>query len=121
MLDFYTWKQLHARKEYVCSLCGRKIPIGEQYIRYSGKYDGRMFDYKHHVLCDKYITVYCSWAEDHEYDADSIDCMIRERVCNNCRHYNEDMDDFEEIDCNPWTCERVCAELITQNKKQEGL
>jgi len=111
MCDFCTQRELHARKEYACSLCGRKILTGEQYVRFSGKYDGRMFDYKHHATCDKLITEYCRWSGEIEYDTDSVVDMVTERVCYNCNHYNEDMDDFEAIDCCLWNCERVIAEL----------
>ena len=46
MLEFYHIKHPKARKEHVCDLCGSKIPLGQVYERYSGKYDGDMFDLK---------------------------------------------------------------------------
>lgn len=112
MLEFWTIKEPIARKNHVCSLCNGVIQTGEQYVRFSGRYDGQMFDYKHHIVCDKLIKAYCDWACDSEYDPDNVIDMIRERVCWNCNHYNEDMDDFEEIDCNPYNCERVISELL---------
>jgi len=46
MLDFYTVQKPRARKFYKCDLCGCEIEKNTTYERYSGKYDGYMFDYK---------------------------------------------------------------------------
>lgn len=112
MLEFWTIREPIAKKDHVCDLCGERIRTGERYVRFSGKYDGWMFDHKHHIVCDRLIKEYCDWVGDNEYDPDSVLDMIRERVCWNCNHYNEDLDDFEDIDCNPCNCKRVIAELL---------
>ena len=46
MLEFYHIKHPKARKEHVCDLCNSKILLGQTYERYSGKYNGDMFDLK---------------------------------------------------------------------------
>lgn len=112
MLDFSTIKYPTAIKDHKCSLCGGTIHAGEKYIRFSGRYDGEMFDIKHHELCNKLVAVYCDWEGENEYTEDDIINMIRERVCWDCNHYNKDMDDFEYIDCNPYNCKKVIAELL---------
>lgn len=112
MLDFITTKHPTAIKAHMCSLCGGNIHAGEKYIRFFGRYDGDIFDVKHHEQCDELVGAYCAWAGENEYTEDDVINMIRERVCWNCNHYNEDMDDFECIDCNPCNCKKVNAELL---------
>ena len=46
MLEFWNIKHPKARKEHTCDMCGLKILPGQIYERYSGKYDGDLFDWK---------------------------------------------------------------------------
>lgn len=81
MLEFDNKKTPKARKEYKCALCGGHIATGEQYVRYSGKYDGTMFDEKYHTSCSKLIDAYCQANDTYEYDDWAIQDWIAERLC----------------------------------------
>ena len=59
MLEFQNYSEPIARKDYKCFLCGEEIHAGEKYVRFSGKYDGMMFDNKFHLLCNRMIEEYC--------------------------------------------------------------
>lgn len=72
MLEFSNSAYPKARKEYKCDLCNQIIHKGEIYHRWSGKYDGNMFDDKYHVICQKIINEYCYVMGEGEYDNDSI-------------------------------------------------
>ena len=59
-----------AKKDHVCSCCGRKINKGEFYIREFGKADGEPFDSKLHNRCysikEKMINELCPDVYDWE-------------------------------------------------------
>lgn len=90
MLEFYKSATPKARKEYICDLCGQKILKGETYHRYSGKYNGDMFDDKQHLTCRNIINAYCSAIGENEYDDDSISDWLHDKYCFDCKHYDED-------------------------------
>lgn len=81
MHEFYSETEQKARKQYTCDLCGGVIPIGQKYTRYSGKYDGEMFDYKLHLPCKAVINEYCDRNNECEYDEDAISEWLNEEVC----------------------------------------
>jgi hypothetical protein len=49
--EFYSMKDVVARKEHVCGECGRAIPKGAMYERVSGKFDGDLFSEKTCMDC----------------------------------------------------------------------
>lgn len=99
MLDFYTSTFPKARKEHVCDLCGGIIGKGEVYHRYSGKYDGEMFDDKYHLVCQNIISAYCEKTGDNEYDNDYICDWLRDEHCLECSKYNNDECDSLLLSC----------------------
>ena len=96
MLEFYHVKHPKARKEHVCDLCNSKIPLGQVYERYSGKYDGDMFDLKYCLNCEKIIDTFLDENEDDEYLDDDIYDWLREKFCYDCKrgwHCDDALDD----------------------------
>lgn len=104
MLEFYDSSTPKARKEYTCDFCNQKIQIGEKYSRFSGKYDGDMFDVKHHLLCERICRAYCDWANDNEYSNDDVQDWLQSEICYDCKHYEDD--DCEE---HPLSCPIIRA------------
>lgn len=115
MLEFSSGSVPTARKEHTCDLCNGFISVGEKYVRFAGKFDGFMFDTKHHLLCSSIIDEYCEWACDNEYDNDAVIDWLRETVCGGCEHswYGDGNDD---CDAELFLCQRVIARF----KKKDG-
>lgn len=90
MLEFYTSRFPKARKIHKCDLCGGTINVGEKYHRYSGKYDGDMFDDKYHIHCQNMIQSYCLEQNDTEYDNWSVQDWLHDQYCVECEHYQKD-------------------------------
>ena len=90
MLDFSNSTYPKARKEHKCDLCGQKIQKGEIYHRWSGKYDGQMFDCKYHKVCQEIISAYCHAMNDNEYDEDCISDWLHDNYCLDCERYKND-------------------------------
>ena len=86
MLEFCTYSEPIARKGHKCFLCGEEIHAGEKHIRFSGKYDGMMFDHRFHPLCSWMIEKYCRANDKTEYTEDSVIDWVEETVCYNCEH-----------------------------------
>lgn len=104
MIDFYTLKYPVAKKEHKCSLCGGTIKIGEQYKRYSGKYEGDMFDHKYCADCERCLNYYLDVSKENEYSEDWISDTLQEDFCHDCIHgfrIDDCLDDCEE---NVWHC-----------------
>lgn len=49
--EAFVVKKRKARKEHICCECHRVIPVGCEYIYYSGIWDGQPSSYKHCVEC----------------------------------------------------------------------
>lgn len=115
MLEFSNQSNRIARKEHKCDLCGEVIRVGEKYSRYAGKYDGQMFDYKHHLLCLEMISEYCLWAEDNEYTEDDVIDWLMETVCYNCEHswHGDGKDDCE-------TSIFLCPKVVERFSAKDG-
>lgn len=86
MLEFYDIKHSKARKEHVCDLCGSKIYPGQVYERYSGKYDGDLFDLKYCLDCEKIINTFLDENGYDEYSDDDIFDWLQEKFCYDCKH-----------------------------------
>jgi len=95
MLEFYKSTSPKARKEYKCDLCNQLIHKDEVYYRYSGKYDGEMFDYKYHLACQTLINAYCDENDDTEYDNDSIQDWLHDKFCFDCNQKRESCKQIE--------------------------
>lgn len=111
MLEFSNHAYRTARKEHMCSLCGRKIEVSEKYSRHSGVYDGKFFDHKHHLLCEKAIEIYCEDVCDNEYDNDSVIDWLNERVCYECEHGWHD-DGKDDCVTSIFECKRVVERIM---------
>lgn len=99
MLEFHTSRLLSAKKIHKCSLCGGTINVGEKYNRFSGKYDGDMFDDKYHVACQNMIQSYCLDQNDTEYDNWSVADWLHDKYCVECEHYKNDTCSTSELRC----------------------
>lgn len=108
MLEFYNFKEPKAKKEYRCDLCGQTIHKGEKYHRYSGKYDGQMFDEKYHLSCQNIIQAYCNAMDEREYNEDSIQDWLHDTHCHDCKQH----DDCTHIE--------LWCPLIRKHYEQEG-
>ena len=95
MIEFYTSNYHRARKEYKCDLCGQTIKINEKYHRYSGKYDGEMFDNKYHIECQEIIDKFCDETGDTEYDNDWITDWLHNKYCYECIHGDDSQGDCD--------------------------
>lgn len=110
MLEFWNIKHPKARKEHTCDMCGLKILTGQIYERYSGKYDGDLFDWKYCLDCEKVINTFCMEV-DNEYSEDEISEWLHERFCYDCKHgchLDDALDDctFSEFHC-PFILEKL--------------
>lgn len=99
MLEFYTSRFPKAKKEHECGLCGMIIRKGEKYHRYSGKYDGYMFDDMLHLSCQNIIDAYCNENNDSEYDEWSIRDWLHDKYCHGCKAFEDDVCDVIELSC----------------------
>lgn len=97
-MDFFNSTQPRARKDYSCDLCNQIIHKGEVYHRYSGKYDGEMFDDKYHLTCQRIINAYCEDVNDREYCNDMVQDWLHDTYCLDCKHYDYDCT-FSELNC----------------------
>ena len=112
MLDFFTSTYPKARKEYKCDLCGQKIEKGEKYHRYSGKYDGDLFDDKYHLICQKIINAYCEASTEGEYTNDEIYDWLRDDYCPDCAMYaNDECEDY------PLSCPYIRKKFESSGKE----
>lgn len=93
MMEFYTYKNHTAKKDHTCDLCGLQIKQGEQYIRFSGKFDGDMFDLKYHKECQAIIDAYCDHTGENEYDEWCLIDWLADRLCDDCIHGARQEDD----------------------------
>ena len=134
MLEFYHINHPKARKEHVCDLCGSKILLGQTYERYSGKYDGNMFDLKYCLNCEKVIDAFLDENDTYnklllkgipkkdililsaynvnecdEYSDDNIYDWLREKFCYSCKH--GDYDALDDCTVNKFCCPTILAEI----------
>lgn len=107
MLEFFTERERSARKRYTCDLCGGTIEQMKKYVRYSGKYEGEMFDYKYHTECIELTKEYCKHMGECEYDEDRIRDWISDAVCCDL------CDDEQRDDCmtSKFRCDKVLDKL----------
>ena len=110
MLEFYNSVEHTARKKHMCFLCGEYIQPKDQYIRASGKYNGDFFDDCYHPSCGALITTFCDGKE--EWAHDWVHDWIRERVCQDCPGYIEEMDGAFDCKTNCFRCEKVIQTLL---------
>ena len=99
MLEFGNSAYPKARKVYECDLCGQKILKGEIYYRWSGKYDGEMFDLKYHPVCQNIITTYCHAMNEQEYSYDEIYDWLHDNYCLDCKKHEEDDCEVHPVNC----------------------
>ena len=90
MLEFSNSTYPKAKKEYKCDLCNQAIHKGKVYHRWSGKYDGDIFDCKYHPVCQEIISAYCNAMNDSEYSNDEIYDWLHDEYCLDCKHYEND-------------------------------
>ena len=112
MLEFYHIKHPKERKEHVCDLCGSKILLGQTYERYSGKYDGDMFDLKKYCLdCEKIIDAFLEENGYDEYSNDDIYDWLVERFYYDCKHGWHCDDALDDCTVNRFCCSTILVEI----------
>lgn len=85
-----------ARKQHHCYFCGGLIEVGTKYNRSTNVYDGRIYDWISHIVCEKVaheLDMYSN-CDDDGLSADSFSAYIDEYVYEN--HYDNDIDDIAE-------------------------
>ena len=107
MMEFAETKRHKARKDYECDICSGKIAAGQQYVRYTGRYDGDFFDWKYHADCHTIIDIYLRETAENEYDEESISEWIDGNVCCNLCDIETRDDCFRSA----FNCEKVLAKL----------
>lgn len=105
MLEFSRQTTPVARKRHKCDLCGRPIAAGKKYSRFSGKYDGTMFDVKHHLFCAMLIDRYCYEMGEDEYCEDEVIDWATEKACSGCERW-DDESDAPPCDTSIFDCEK---------------
>lgn len=58
--EFSSMKLCKARKVHICCECGEDIPVGTEYERYSGKWEGDVFTY---ATCERCRDLRDSYTE----------------------------------------------------------
>lgn len=107
MMEFSSLKSLKARKQHVCTVCGKKIEKGETYKRLSGKYEGEFFDDCFHESCYDLCQEFCRDTDDEEYTTDLVGSWIYEKVCADCE--NE-----EQCAENSFRCKKVIEKILEE-------
>lgn len=85
MLDF--WNETcvkKSKKPHKCQLCGGEIPVGSEYVRQNGKFDGEFFDRCLYPWCCSAIETYCHSIGENEYDDWAVLDYVREEICSTC-------------------------------------
>ena len=103
--EFYTERDITARKEHTCYECGRIINKGERYERVSGKWYGRMDTFKTCIDCQSVRReLFCDgWA----YGG------IWEDVCQHISYCSGEIGSSKLANLTPRAREKVC-ELIEE-------
>ncbi len=82
-VDFSRTVSHHAAKPHKCDFCEGDIQPREEYLRYTGLYDGYFFDEKYHHACAKAIRAYCKDTDSDEYSVDEVNDWAYNKVCVN--------------------------------------
>lgn len=86
MMSFYSEQHIkHSRKAHTCSLCGKEIPVGDPYVRETGKYDGDFFNRTVHTHCHYMEVQFCSEVDSEFTWDDILDYFVYE-YCDTCPH-----------------------------------
>lgn len=101
MGDFFTRKEVKARKLHKCSLCRDLIRKKETYVKHAGSYSGDFFSCKLHAHCDALLEAYLDIEGYGEYSFDEVSDWLYDK-CKGCRFYK---DGDCTIDDNPYDCE----------------
>lgn len=88
MSNFVNMRERLARKEHVCSLCKEPIAQREKYYNYAGRYDGKFFEEKYHLVCLRVVLAYCAQTYDDLYSDDEVYEWARETACKPCERYD---------------------------------
>lgn len=117
MLEFGKCSYPKARKPHKCDLCGCDIAPGQTYKRYSGKYEGAMFDLKYCLPCSAIIDAYCNETQEREYDEDDINDWLQETECSWCACQKEEL---PFCDTCYDTCENIPVSCPYVREKYDG-
>lgn len=115
MMEFYSERQVTARKPHVCEMCGGKIVPGEAYYRENGKWEGDFFSRALHTHCHLMEMEYCCEV-DNEFSWDDIADYIADTYCCDCEHAacNDDRDDWTECEYHVTDCPKIRAALTAK-------
>lgn len=114
MGDLYERRQVTARREHTCHLCGQTVPAGIRYVREKWFYDG--FDeVKRHIHCDALLDEYLKsdYYNGCEWDDDGVWEWIRDRCLDLCGN-----DMREDCTKNPFSCVRMVASITNVNSRK---
>lgn len=106
MIEFYNERNLTAHKEHICFICNTVIPVNQNYIRCSGKYEGDFFDLCVHENCNKLLNAFLDESKLCEYEPEWIREWIADIICNKCNNSSN-------CKRNVCMCEHVLSELIS--------
>jgi hypothetical protein len=69
MLEFYSKRNVKAKKQHICDNCGKAIELGETYSYLAYKDDGEIWQIKSHLDCEQaQIEIHDTFYEgDSEY------------------------------------------------------
>ena len=114
MSDLYERRQVTARRQHKCHLCGAAIPAGVWYIREKWLDDG-FVEIKRHIHCDALLDEFFksnAYSTGDEYTDDEVWEWIRERCLDVCS-------ETERLDCcnNPFSCFRMIASIPNENSR----
>ena len=98
MTETITYEDRKARKPYFCDYCGGRIEKGEVYHYYKGKYDGRLFDWRSHLSCQRVadaIWEYCDPDEGMGEDEFQSGCqeVCQRFICPDCPEWNKEYEE----------------------------
>lgn len=92
MIECSTFTMPKARKEHKCDLCGRKIPVGTKYVKFSYKEGGKFFETKLHNRCYSIVQEYSTDECESEWDAWSVIDWLECKLCDACHCERADCD-----------------------------
>lgn len=118
MNDLYERRQIVARRQHKCHLCGGNIPPGVWYIREKWHDDG-FHEVARHIHCDALLDEYFksdAYSMGDEYTDDEVWEWARDRCLELCGY-----DEREDCIDNPFSCENMIVSITNINSRNAAL
>lgn len=115
MSDLYERRQVTARRQHKCHLCGAAIPAGVWYIREKWRDDG-FHEIKRHIHCDALLDEFFKseyYSMGDEYSDDEVWDWIRDKCLEQCGY--EKRCDCDE---NPFACPHMIERITNVNSRE---